>query len=122
MKVTPYLMLYGRGDEAIQFYTKAVGAKPAMVMHFKDAPDKSMIAPGTENHVMLSDGCPDGETAGHKGISLTINANDEAHADKLFAALSEDGKVQMPMMQTFFAKKFGSVHDKFGINWMVIAE
>jgi PhnB protein len=134
MKVTPYLMLYGRGDEAIQFYTKAVGAKAEMVMHFKDAPDKSMITPGSENQVMhaaltigdstvmLSDGCPDGETAGHKGISLTINANDEAHADKLFAALSEGGKVQMPMMQTFFAKKFGSLHDKFGINWMIIAE
>jgi PhnB protein len=134
MKVTPYLMLYGRGAEAIEFYKKAVGATAGMVMQFKDAPDKSMITPGSENQVMhaaitigdstimLSDGCPDGETAGYKGISLTINADNEAHADKLFAALSEGGKVQMPMEKTFFAKKFGVVSDKFGIGWMIIAE
>ena len=49
MKVTPYLMLYGRGAEAIEFYKKAVGATAGMVMQFKDAPDKSMITPGSEN-------------------------------------------------------------------------
>jgi PhnB protein len=30
--------------------------------------------------------------------------------------------VQMPLTKTFFAKRFGMVADKFGVNWMVIAE
>ena len=26
----------------------------------------------------------------------------------------------MPMTQTFFAKRFGMVADKFGVSWMVL--
>ncbi len=71
--------------------------------------------------VMLSDGMNKGNPE-FKGISLSLNADDEAHADKLFAALGEGGQVQMPMEKTFFAKKFGMVADKFGVSWMIIAE
>jgi len=28
----------------------------------------------------------------------------------------------MPISETFFAKSFGMVADRFGVNWMVIAE
>ena len=27
----------------------------------------------------------------------------------------------MPLAKTFFAERFGSVADKFGVSWMVIA-
>lgn len=132
MQVTPYLMLDGRGAEAIDFYKKAVGASVGMLMHFKDAPEGS-CAPGAENKVMhasLTIGgstlmLTDGYNKGHpefKGISLSLSADDEAHADKLFAALSDGGKVEVPMNKTFFAKKFAVVADKFGVSWMIIAE
>lgn len=132
MQVTPYLMLDGRGEEAIEFYKKAAGATVGMLMRFKDAPLKS-CPPGAGDKVMhasitfgstmlmLSDGMNRGQPE-FKGISLSLNADDEAHADKLFAALGEGGQVQMPMETTFFAKKFGMVADKFGVSWMIIAE
>jgi len=28
----------------------------------------------------------------------------------------------MPMAETFFAKAFGMLKDKFGVHWMVIAD
>lgn len=133
MQVTPYLMFDGRTEEAIEFYKKAVGATVEMMMRFKDSPDKSMCAAGAENKVMHS--ClkigdtavmaSDGRNTGKpdfKGISLSLNAKDEAHADKMFEALGEGGQVQMPMTKTFFAKRFGMVADKFGVSWMIIAE
>jgi PhnB protein len=133
MKVTPYLMLDGRSDEAIEFYKKALGANVEMLMRFSEAPKEANCSPDSMNKVMhaalsvgnstimLSDG-NNKDNPTFTGISLTITAKDEAEADKLFGALSEGGQVQMPMEKTFFAKRFGMAADKFGISWMIIAE
>ena len=133
MQVTPYLMFDGRTEEAIEFYKKALGATVEMMMRFKDSPEQSMCAPGAENKVMhaslkIGDAtvmASDGRNTGKpdfKGISLSLNAKDEAHADQMFKALGEGGQVQMEMTKTFFAKRFGMVADKFGVSWMIIAE
>jgi PhnB protein len=39
----------------------------------------------------------------------------------MFDALSEGGKVEMPLGKTFFASCFGMVTDRFGLGWMIIA-
>lgn len=48
MHVQPYLNFDGRCDEALEFYKNAIGAKVGMLLRFKEAPDKSMISPGSE--------------------------------------------------------------------------
>jgi PhnB protein len=45
-----------------------------------------------------------------------------AEADRIFAALSEGGKVGMPIQETFWAQRFGMLTDKFRTNWMVNCE
>src|SRR5580692_10880670 len=40
-------------------------------------------------------------------------------AERVFAALSDGGRVLMPIQETFFASRFGQVRDRFGINWMI---
>jgi len=134
MNVQPYLYFGGKSEEAIEFYKDAIGAKVEMLMHFKDLPDdqKSMMKPGSENKVMhacikvgdspvfVSDGdC--GGSPKFEGVTLTLNASDEAEAENLFGALGKGGQVQMPMAETFFATRFGMLADKFGVSWMVIA-
>jgi PhnB protein len=131
MLIQPYLFFDGRCEEAIEFYKKTLGAETEMVMRFKDAPDQSMISPGSGDKVMhaalkigdavmlMSDGRNTGKP-NFQGFSLTIYPKDEAEADKLFGALSAGGEVRMPMDKTFFAKRFGMVADKFGVGWMII--
>ena len=133
MNVQPYLSFEGRAQEAIDFYTSALGAKVDMVMHFKDAPpemqaqmspeskDKIMHAAFRigDTQVMASDGRCTGKPS-FSGISLTLNAASDAEAEKLFGALGQSGQVTMPMSETFFAHRFGMVADKFGVGWMVI--
>jgi PhnB protein len=131
MTVQPYLFFDGKCDEALDFYKKSVGAEPKVLMRFKDAPDKSMIAPGTESKIMhaqvqigdatvlMSDGRCQGKT-NFQGFSLVISAKSEAEADKTFAALSDGGQVTMPMAKTFFSPRFGMLTDKFGVGWMVL--
>jgi PhnB protein len=141
MQVQTYLIFNGRCEEAIEFYKKAVGAKVEMMMRFSDNPEPpanaetapgcgSMADPNKIMHscirigdtaVMASDGMMDGP-AEFKGFSLTLNARDEAEARRLFAAVSDGGKVLQPLIKTFFSPAFGVVADKFGMSWMVVVE
>lgn len=133
MHVQSYLFFDGRCDEAIEFYKKTLGAEVGMLMRFKDGPDQSMCKPGDETKVMhasLKIGetrvmASDGRNTGHpefKGFALSVNAKDEADADRLFSGLSAGGNVMMPLGKTFFSPRFGMTTDKFGVNWMVIVE
>jgi PhnB protein len=133
MPVTPYLFLDGRCEEAIEFYKKNLGAKVQMMMRFKESPEADhKPGPGTENKimhacitindapVMLSDGRVQNKPK-FEGFALSLDAKEAAEGERLFNALSQGGQVQMPLMETFFAKSFGMVADKFGVGWMIIA-
>ncbi|MGH6672816.1 MAG: VOC family protein [Xanthobacteraceae bacterium] len=131
MQVQPYLSFEGRCDEAIDFYKKALGAKVDMLMRFKEAPDQSMISPGSADKVMhaavhvgdtqllMSDGrCQGG--ADFNGIALALSAATDADAERMFNALAEGGQVRMPIAKTFFSSRFGMLADKFGVGWMIL--
>jgi PhnB protein len=135
MPVTPYLFFDGRCEEALDFYKKALGADVQMVMRFKECPEPpppGMVPPGSENKVMhacfhvggtavmASDGCAQKGQPKFEGFSLSVDAADEADAERKFSALADGGKVNMPLGKTFFAKIFGVVVDRFGVSWMVI--
>jgi PhnB protein len=131
MQVQPYMSFEGRCDEAIEFYKKAIDAKVDMLMRFKEAPDQSMMSPANADKVMhaavhvgdtqllMSDGRCQGGPNFH-GIALALSAASDADAERMFNALAEGGKVNMPMTKTFFSSRFGMVADKFGVGWMVL--
>ena len=45
--------------------------------------------------------------------------NTREEVDRIFKALSQDGEVEMPLEDQFWGDYFGSLKDKFGIQWMV---
>jgi PhnB protein len=132
VKVEPYLMFEGRAEEALQFYQQKLGAKVEAIIRYKENPEPKYNPPDSDEKVMhslfrigdaqimASDGNCTGKT-GFQGFALTLNAADPAEAKQRFEALAEGGKVQMPLGETFFARSFGMVADRFGVSWMVIA-
>ena len=105
-----------------------------MLMRFKDSPEPhqpGMHPPGSENKVMhaslrigensvmASDGRCTGKP-NFDGFALSLRVKTEAEADRLFAALADGGKVQMPLTKTFFSPRFGMVTDRFGVLWMIM--
>lgn len=52
---------------------------------------------------------------------MSVDVADEADAERTFKALGDGGQVSMPLAETFFAKRFGMLVDRFGVMWMVIA-
>ncbi len=130
--VQPYLFFGGNCEEALSFYKTALGAEIGMLMRYDESPDPlppDMLAPGFEkkimhadftigaSRIMASDGCGDGIHFG--GFSLSLAVATEAEAGQFFAALSDGGKVTMPLGRTFWSPRFGMLEDKFGVGWMV---
>ena len=132
MQIQPYLFFEGRTEEALEFYQGKLGAKVEFLMRYKDNPDPRHNPPNSgdkvmhcnfrigDTQVMASDGNCSGKPS-FQGFSLTFNAADEADARRRFNALAEGGQVNLPLSETFFAKSFGMVADRFGLNWMVMA-
>ena len=133
MIVEPYLFFDGRCEEAIDFYKKAIGAQVTSLMRFKENPEPSANPPGAAEKVMHAS-FRVGDTTimasdGHErfqgkpnfqGFALTVAVKTEAEAKKVFNALADGGRVQMPLGKTFFSPSFGMLADRFGVNWMVI--
>ena len=134
MQVQSYLFFDGRCEEAIEFYRKALGAEVTMLMRFKESPDPhppGMVPPGSENKILhlsfrigettllASDGRAQGKPT-FQGFSLSLSAATDAEAKRMFDALAAGGKVEMPLMKTFFSSSFGMLTDRFGVPWMII--
>ena len=51
-------------------------------------------------------------------FSVCIECDSKAEQQALFGSLGQGGKVTMPLQDTFWGAHFGSLTDRFGINWM----
>lgn len=133
MQVTSILAFGGRCEEALNFYTDALGAEVILMMRWKDSPDPEMRAAAKnvldkvmhasfrigQTTLMATDGIEVQSQPEFKGITLSIETKDDAEAKKLFAALCNGGKVQMPLVKTFWSSLSGMADDRFGLSWMV---
>lgn len=131
----PYLSYNGNCEEAMQFYEKVLAGQLAPMVRFSDMPcpsgapalDPARARLVAHARLMLEGGgmlfagdCPPGMPyEGVKGVSMTISYDTVEQAQKVFAALSEGGKVTMPMGDMFWAQAAGMCLDKFGVSWSV---
>ncbi len=133
MQMNPYLTFNGKCEAAFKFYEKVLGGKIAFMMRYSEAPagtptsaelkDKIMharLAVGDE--VLMGSDAPPQMCEPMKGMSVTLNFDKPADADRVFAALAENGSVRMPIQETFWAQRFGVLTDQFGTPWMINCE
>ena len=119
MNVDTTLNFHGRTEEAVQFYCRAIGAEVLFMMRFRDSPDQSQSRPGLDEKIfhvtfrvgstelMASDcGCAESSPEiKFSGFSLALRADTPEKAEATFAALSEGGQVEIPLLETFFASR-----------------
>jgi PhnB protein len=120
--IQPYLMFSGRCEEAVEFYRDELGAQVEAMLRFDESPEpppEGMVAVGYEKKIMHAAFRICGEVEKISGISLSLTLPDEAAVERAFAALSNGGKVTMPLGKTFWSPRFGMLEDKFGVSWMV---
>jgi PhnB protein len=110
-QIQPYLFFGGNCEEALAFYKQALGAEVGMLMHADFRVGDALI--------MASDGC-NPEDGKFGGFSLALSLPTVDQVNKAFDALSDGGRVTMPLGKTFWSERFGMLTDRFGIGWMVM--
>jgi PhnB protein len=130
MQITPYIIFSGNCEEALEFYEKAIGGQIKDLMRFEGSPAENMSS--DKQKVMHSHFVVDGNllfmasdngTGGSEGangglVHLSLNFTDAGRIQQVFAALSDGGRVTMPLQDTFWGATFGMLTDQFGVNWM----
>lgn len=74
------------------------------------------------NTIMFSDIPPGMPYNEGNNISLVITDNDLEEIKRLFDLLSNEGRIEMQLQETFWSKAYGALTDKFGIGWQISAE
>jgi PhnB protein len=131
MKMNTYVNFSGSCAEAFRYYEKHLGGKIGMIMTHAQSPEQSRVNSDWKDKVLhgriaigdtelMAADIPNAEPM--RSAYLTLGLDSDAEAERIFSALSQGGKVSMPMQETFFASRFGQVRDRFGMNWMILHE
>ena len=136
-RVSTYLNFVRNTEEAFEFYRSVFRTQFAQpIARFKDIPPQPgqpPIAPADANlvmhvelpilggHVLMGTDAP--ESMGFtlkpgNNVYINLEPDSRAETDRLFHALSAGGKVEMPLQDMFWGAYFGSLADKFGVQWM----
>jgi PhnB protein len=129
MKITPYLNFNGTCEEAFKTYERVLGGKVVAIFTFGTSPmakrypqmaDKIMHARlDVGDQMILGSDAPAEYFQLPQGSSVCLEVDDVEKAERIFHELSEGGDVKMPIQETFWAKRYGHVVDRFGTPWMI---
>jgi len=133
MQLNPYLNFNGDCEEAFRFYERSLGAKIECLMPHEGTPAEAHTPPDWRKKIMhgrlnlngqaiMASDCPPNYYRQPQGFSVTLTIKDTAEAEQTFHALAEEGKICMPIQETFWARRFGMLTDRFGIPWMINCE
>jgi PhnB protein len=130
MKLNPYLMFNGNCLEAFKFYEQCLGGTISNPFTYGESPMADQTPPEMQNHIMhlelvvdgmvlMGSDCPPDMFQEPKGFHVCLLFDDIAKAETVFHGLAENGIVQMPIQETFWAHRFGMLVDRFCTPWMV---
>ena len=131
MQANTYLFFNGNCREAFETYARVLGGNIEAMMTHAGTPAEGHTAPEWRDKIihacmrvgdtllMASDAPPGHQCDKPQGFSINIDVNDPNDAERVFHALADGGKICMPFGETFWAKRFGMLIDRFGVPWMV---
>jgi PhnB protein len=137
-RTSTYLNFKRSTEEAFNFYKSVFGTEfVGEIARFGDIPtqedqpsmsddDKQLVMnvqlPILGGHLLMGTDAP--ESMGFQlnqgnNVYICLDPDTRAEADALFSALSAGGKVEQPMQEMFWGDYFGSLVDRFGVQWMI---
>ena len=138
-QVSTYLNFPRSTEEVFNFYKCVFGGEfMGGIMRFRDMPpsennpplpeeDKNLVMhvalPILGGHLLMGTDAP--ESMGFKvnfgnNVYISLHPDTREETNRLYNALSEGGKVETELQDMFWGDYYGSLKDKFGIQWMFI--
>ena len=134
-KLHSYLNFAGNAEEAFDFYKSVFGGEFSSAVRFKDLPIEGVTIPKEDEDKIMHISLPIGEESvlmasdvleslGQKLVAgndvyVSLHPDSREEADRLFNALSEGAEIEMPIGDQVWGDYFGSLKDKFGVQWML---
>ena len=130
MKCDVYLSFDGNCEAAMNFYKNAFGGEFTVMMRYSDGPpqyqteeNKNKIMHATlafpnGGELKASDNFNHPITKGN-AYHVSVGANSLEQGEEFFNKLNDGAEVTMPFGPVFWGGKFGSLRDKFGVQWMI---
>ncbi|HRH26498.1 MAG TPA: VOC family protein [Candidatus Paceibacterota bacterium] len=137
-RVSTYLNFKNQTEEAFNYYKTVFGTEfIGEINRFGEVPKTNSMSEISEEeknlvmhvalpilggHIIMGTDMP--ESMGFplkegNSMYLTLEPDSRAEADRLFTALTDGGKIEMPMQEMFWGDYYGSFTDKFGVKWMI---
>ncbi len=138
-EVGTYLNFRRETEAAFSFYREVFNAEfeGAGLMRMGDAPppdgappmadeDKTLVMNVglriTGGHLLMGTDAPDSfgfNLNPGNNVYINVMPDSREEGDRLFGALSDGGVVESPMAVMFWGDYWGSLADKFGVQWMI---
>ena len=128
MRLDVYVNYRGSCEEAFRFYEEHLGGRVTGLVRHRDQPNPNLPAEWGDkvlhahiaigNAVVMGADVPDAEPM--RSAYLTLTADTEADAERMYAVLAEGGQVFMKLAKMPFANRFAMLRDRFGANWMLL--
>jgi PhnB protein len=127
MNLEVYLFFKGNAREAMEFYKNVFGGELNTTTY---AEAKAPAPDGMDDQALMHASLEGGlvklmgsDTAGAspetKKVSLSLGGTDEAKMREVFDKLAQGGKIFQPLDKAPWGDTFGSLTDKFGVDWMM---
>ncbi len=133
MQLGPLLLFDGQCEEAFRVYEKYLNGKVEAMMPFEGTPAASQVPAewrkkiiharmAVGDQILMGSDAPPGRYQKPQGFFVSLQVTKPGEAEQIFQELAENGRILMPVQQTFWAARFGMVIDRFGIPWSVNCE
>jgi PhnB protein len=135
MKLHTYLNFAGNAKEAFEFYRSVFGREFSSAIAFDDFPMEGFTVPEGDGDKMMHIALPIGEDSvlmasdaleslGQQVVQgnnayISVHPESREEADRIFEALSDGAEIEMPIGDQAWGDYFGSLRDRFGVQWMV---
>jgi PhnB protein len=130
MRLNPHLQFNGQCESAFEFYERCLGGKILIMMRYGESPMAGQTPTDWHGKILHStftvagfvlhgaDALP-GHYKKPQGFSVMLNIEKAAEAERIFTSLANNGTVQVPLQETFWATRFGMLVDQFATPWTI---
>lgn len=133
MKLYTYLNYGGNCRQAFEFYAEHLGATITLLTTHGEVPDPSGVPPEWRNAVLharielggtvvMGADIPPDRFQPMRSAYLTLMLDSVEETERIYALLADGGQIFMKLEETFFAKRFAMLRDRFGTSWMLLHE
>lgn len=128
-QINAYLNFNGLAREALTFYKECLGGELVM-QKIAESPMAAQMPSemgirilhgvlSNETMVLMASDCMGDSVKNGNNIMLCLNCRSDEEINSIFHTLSEEGKINEPLQQSFWGATFGNLTDKFGITWIL---